>query len=49
MAKKKVMSQSQLLMKKKKVAKRKKFSIELNTTGLSPTENQRTYLNFSMV
>jgi len=42
------MSQNQLLTKKK-ARKKKKLSTELNSNGLSPTENQRTYLNFSMV
>jgi len=48
MMKKVEMSQNQLLMKKK-ARRKKKLSIELSTSGLSPTENQRTYLNFSMV
>jgi|TARA_B110001450_G_C17640022_1_gene488968 hypothetical protein len=43
-----VMSQSQLLTKKK-ARRKKKLSTEPNSNGQSPTENQRTYLNFSMV
>jgi hypothetical protein len=47
--KKKVERIQNQLVKKKKERRKKKLSTELNSNGLSPTENQRTYLNFSMV
>jgi len=47
--KKKVERIQNQLVKKKKARRKKKPSTELNSNGLSPTENQRTYLNFSMV
>jgi len=47
--KKKVERIQNQLVKKKKARRKKKLSTELNSNGLSPTENQRTYLNFSMV